>query len=125
MESTLFPISADKHIIFCIIATILFLLQFIRTKRWYQLLMAIAVPCSLLIYINPENEYVYYGIGVMEGVMLLAALVLNIVQSRKIAKAEKQKKAEASSAEKTEPQPADAAAAETAPAEEAPAETEE
>lgn len=108
MESTLFPISADKHIIFCIIATVLFLLQFIRTKRWYQLLMAIAVPCSLLIYINPENAYVYYGVGVMEGIALLAALVLNIVQSRKIAKAEKQAKAEG------EPQ-----------AEDTPAETEE
>lgn len=111
MESTLFPVSADKHIIFCIIATILFLLQFVRTKRWYQLLMAIAVPCSLLIYINPENEYIYYGIGVMEGVMLLAALVLNIVQSYRIAKAEKQKKA-AGAAQPAE-SPVPEAAAET------------
>lgn len=122
MESTLFPISAEKHIIFCIIATILFLLQFIRTKRWYQLLMAIAVPCSLLIYINPENEYVYYGVGVLEGVALLTALVLNIVQSRKIAKAEKQAKAEAES--QTADIPAEDAPAEDAAAEEISAETE-
>ena len=93
METTLFPISAENHIIFCIFATILFLIQFIRTKRWYQLVMAAAVPLSLLIYINPSNEYVYYGVGVMEGVLLLIALILNIVQSRKAAKEEKAKEA--------------------------------
>lgn len=106
MEPMIFPISQDKHLIFCIIATVLFLLQFIRTKRWYQLVMALAIPASLLIYVQPENKTLYYGVGVLEAFMLLLALILNIVQSAKIAKAEKKAKAEADAA----------AAAQTAPA---------
>ena len=131
METTLFPITAEKHIIFCIFATLLFLLQFVRTKRWYQLVMAIAIPLSLLIYINPSNEYVYYGVGVLEGALLLFAFVLNIVQSRQIAKEEKQKKAEAEAmkaseaAEMPAAEPAAEAAAEPAADAEQSAETEE
>lgn len=106
MEPMIFPISQDKHLIFCIIATVLFLLQFIRTKRWYQLVMALAIPASLLIYVQPENKTLYYGVGVLEAFLLLLALILNIVQSAKIAKAEKKAKAEADAA----------AAAQTAPA---------
>lgn len=94
----MFPISQDKHLIFCILATLLFLLQFVRTKRWYQLVMAIAIPASLLIYVQPENKTIYFGVGILEVVLLLLALILNIVQSAKIAKAEKLAEAEADTA---------------------------
>lgn len=106
MEPMIFPISQDKHLIFCIIATVLFLLQFIRTKRWYQLVMALAIPASLLIYVQPENKTLYYGVGVLEAFMLLLALILNIVQSAKIAKAEKKAKAEADAASAAQTKPA-------------------
>lgn len=104
MEPTLFPIAQDKHLIFCILATLLFVLQFARTRRWYQLVMAIAIPASLLIYLQPENKTIYYGVGILEAVLLLLALILNIVQSAKTAKEEKQEKAAkeaAAEAEKT------------------------
>ncbi len=97
MEPTMFPISQDKHLIFCILATLLFLLQFVRTKRWYQLVMAIAIPASLLIYVQPENKTIYYGVGILEVVLLLLALILNIIQSAKTAKAEKSAEAETTS----------------------------
>ncbi len=102
MDSMLFPISADKHVTFCIIATLLFWVQFFRTKRWYQLVMAVAVPFSLLIYVAPENEVVYYGVGAAEAVMLVLAFILNIVQSILIAKEEKKKKAAEPAAQGTE-----------------------
>ena len=89
MEKTLFPITMEKHIVFCAIAAVFFLLQFIRTKRIYQLILAIAVPVSLLIYIAPENETLFYGVGIAEAVLLVLAFILNIVQSRRDAKAEK------------------------------------
>ena len=95
MEPTIFPIGQDKHLIFCILATLLFVLQFARTKRWYQLVMAIAIPASMLIYVQPENKTIYYAVGILEAVLLLLAMVLNIVQSAKTAKAEKMAKAEA------------------------------
>ena len=98
METIIFPIGQDKHLIFCILATLLFVLQFLRTKRWYQLVMAIAIPASMLIYVQPENKYIYYAVGVLEAVLLLLALILNIVQSAKTAKAEKLAKAETEAA---------------------------
>ena len=98
MEKTLFPITMEKHIVFCAIAAVFFLLQFIRTKRIYQLILAIAVPVSLLIYIAPENETLFYGVGIAEAVMLVLAFILNIVQSRRDAKAEKLKQAALSAA---------------------------
>lgn len=92
MDITVFPISMEKHIIFSVIASAFFLLQFGRTKRWYQLVMAFAIPASLVIYMNPANDMLFYGVGIGEGVLLLLALILNIVQSCKIAAAKKAKK---------------------------------
>ena len=89
MDITVFPISMEKHIVFCIVAALFFLVQFVRAKRWYQLVMAIAIPATLLIYINPEHNALFYGVGIGEAVLLLLALILNIVQSCKIAAAEK------------------------------------
>ena len=79
MDTNLFPIGMEKHIVFVIIATIFFILQFIRTKRWYQLVMAAAFCISMMIYIAPKNKTFFYGIGITEAVLLFTALVLNIV----------------------------------------------
>lgn len=105
MDPNQFPITQDKHLIFCILATLLFLIQFIRTKRLYQLIMAIAIPASLLIYVKPDDPKWYYGVAVAEAVLLLLALILNIIQSVKASKKEKAEKAAAEAAK--------AAAAET------------
>ena len=55
------------------------------------MILAIAVPVSLLIYLAPENETLFYGVGIAEAVLLVLAFILNIVQSRRDAKAEKLK----------------------------------
>ena len=99
MNTNLFPIGVEKHIIFVVIATAFFILQFVRTKRWYQLVMATAFCVSLLLYTAPDNKAVFYGIGITEAVLLLAALVLNIIQSVRISRAEKAKKAAEEAAE--------------------------
>ncbi len=102
METSLFPVSMEKHIIFAVIAAVFFLLQFVRTKQLYQLVMAAAIPLSLLIYIDTENMTLFYGVGILEAVLLCTALVLNIVQSHKQSKAEKAAKAAAETAEAAE-----------------------
>ena len=94
MDTSLFAISMQKHIIFVLGAGLFFILQFLRTKRWYQLVMAAAFAVSLLIYADSENEKLFYGVGIAEAVLLLFALVLNIIQSVRISRAEKAKKAE-------------------------------
>ena len=96
--NTLYPIGVTRHTVFCIIATLFFLAQFFRTKRWHQMILAIAIPCSLLVYIAPENKTLFYGIGILEAVLLAAALVTSIVQGRMDAKAEAAAKAAAEAA---------------------------
>ena len=88
-ETTLFPIGSTRHTVFCVIVSIFFVLQFLRTKRWYQLIMAVAVAFSMIEYIAPENKTLFYTVGIIELILLLAALVVGVVQGRKIAKAEK------------------------------------
>lgn len=95
MDKTLFPITMEKHIIFCAVATVFFLLQFIRTKRIYQLILAIAVPLSLVVYAAPENTTVFYGVGIAEAVLLVLAFITNLVQNSRDKKAEKLKQAAA------------------------------
>ena len=126
METSLLPISMNKHIVFACVAAVFFLLQFIRTKQWYQLIMAAAIPLSLLIYIDEENMTLFYGVGILEAVLLCSALVMNIVQSHKQNQAEKaaeeaKKAAEASAAPAAAETPAEPAV-ETSAAAEAPAE---
>ena len=53
MDTSLFPIGMEKHIIFAVVAGIFFLLQFFRTKYWYELILAVAVPFSLLVFRYP------------------------------------------------------------------------
>ncbi len=87
MNANVFPISMNKHIIFCAVAAVFFVLQFIRTKRVYQLILAVAFGGSLLIYLNTESSLLFYGVGIGEAVLLIAALVANIVQNRHARKA--------------------------------------
>lgn len=90
MDTNIFPITQERHIIFVIIACIFFILQFVRTKHVYQLIVAAAIPLSLLIYLDPANQVLFYGTGILEAVLLLAALIASIVQSRMAARKAKQ-----------------------------------
>lgn len=90
MDTTVFPISMQQHIVFAGIAFVFFLLQFFRTRRWYQPVMAVAVAVSLLIYVNVQSNPLFYTVGILEGVLLIAALVLSIVQSWRERKRAKQ-----------------------------------
>ena len=59
---------------------VFFLAQFIRLKKPYQLMMAIAMPASLLIYIQPESRTLFYTIGLLVALDLLLALVISLIQ---------------------------------------------
>lgn len=104
MDTSLFPIGMEKHIIFAVVAGIFFLLQFFRTKYWYELILAVAVPFSLLVYVNKTSTVWFYAVGIIEAALLLFALLTYAVQYRKIKKQENAKKA-AQAAEKAETEP--------------------
>ncbi len=76
MENTLFPIRMEMHIAFALIALLVFGLQFIRTRKKYYLLLAIAIPCSLLPYLWEDNKMFFYWIGIGEAVALIGAFIL-------------------------------------------------
>ncbi len=92
LENSVFPLPVKSHIIFCVIAVAFFLLQFIRLRYRYQLVLAAAVPATLLVYVS-DNRTWFYGVGVLEICLLLLALVLAIVQHKKLAKEEAEKAA--------------------------------
>lgn len=76
MENQLFPIRPEVHIIFAIAAFFIFGMQFIRLRKKFYLVLAIAVPCSLLPYVI-EGTGFFYGIGVAEAIALVAAFVMS------------------------------------------------
>lgn len=80
MDATTFPISVTWHIGFCIVACIFFIVQYVRLKKSYQLLLAIGIPASLLIYTDSESSSLFYTIGVFEAVIFLGALVFAFVE---------------------------------------------
>ncbi|MBQ8905600.1 MAG: hypothetical protein IJY85_04425 [Ruminococcus sp.] len=98
MENPIFPIALSKHIIFCAIALVFFLFQFIRQKNRYPLVFAVAIPATLLVYVS-ENKTWFTAIGIFELAMLILAAVLYALDRRKA-------KAQASAAQ---PAPADEA----------------
>lgn len=117
MNMNTFPLTFEQHLIFCIVAVLFMVLQFVRQRYWYQLVIAAAVGGSLLIYVNESNGW-FYGIGILELVLMIAALVLYVVQSRKLSKAEDtEKQAETEGGEAVsaaDAESADAAAEEVA-----------
>lgn len=84
MNSTVFPIPMDSHIIFCVISVIFFAIQYIRFKHTYHLILGIAIPATLLIYAN-SNEFFFFGVGVLEAILMILTCVF-VIKQKKIEK---------------------------------------
>ena len=81
MNVNTFTLTFQQHLTFALIAGIFFILQFIRTRRYYQLIMAGAIFASLLIYLS-DSRVLFYAVGILEVILLLAALIASIVQNK-------------------------------------------
>lgn len=75
---TLFPFPFNMHLIFACLATVFFVYRFATQKLPYQLIMAIAIPASLLIWVS-ESRTLFYTVGIIELVLILAALVTSFI----------------------------------------------
>ena len=80
MDATTFPLPFAYHVVLCLLSCCFFLAQFIRLKKPYQLMMAIAMPAYLLIYMQPESQTLFYTIGLLIALDLLLALVISLIQ---------------------------------------------
>ena len=79
MDNSFFPITLPLHIILAMLALLVFGMQFIRYRKSHHLILAIALPCTLLPYLS-DNQTFFYMIGVFEG----AALILSVILSHTI-----------------------------------------
>ncbi|GHU52062.1 hypothetical protein FACS1894132_00870 [Clostridia bacterium] len=82
MNNAVFPFSFGTHLVFAVFSAVFFILQFARLKYKYHLIMAIAIPFSLLIYVA-NNKPFFYAIGIIEVVFLLACAVNLSIERKK------------------------------------------
>lgn len=85
MDASTFPITFPVHLGFCIIAFLFFAWMFYRSRKPVQLLLMIAMPASLLIYLGGKS--LFHFVGWMEAVLLIGALVFAIIDAKKERKA--------------------------------------
>lgn len=97
---SLFPYPMSFHIVFVVIAVLFFGYRFFTDKKPFQLIFAVAVPISLIIHIFPDSRTWFYFVGIVEVVLILAALVSCFIFREK--KPDKAEKSEASSAAASE-----------------------
>lgn len=122
----LFPFPFDLHVIFACIALVFMVFQFCREKKPYQLIMAVAIPFSLVIWLS-ENRTLFYTVGIVEAVLFLAAFVTAIIFRKKDNENAEDADENDTSSEKTaeEESSEEEPASEIQAADEAPAEAEE
>ena len=89
-----FPLEFEKHIAFCVIGFLFFVIQFFRQGFKYQLVTAIAIAGTLLLYINDSTTW-RYAVGALELVLLVLIFILMTVEKKKA----EQKALEAAKAE--------------------------
>lgn len=94
MQNISTPLSATTHLIFCLLATIVYFLQFYRRGSWHYMLIMLAVDLTYFTQ-TPicRSRSAVTGLGIAEVVILIAAFIVYIPYGRKL-KAENAKKDE-------------------------------
>ena len=77
-----FPLTMDKHIIFCIIGFVFFILQFFRQGFKYQIISAFAIAGTLLLYLNDSTAW-RYAVGVLELILIIVIFTVMTIEKKK------------------------------------------
>ena len=99
LQNVYVPLPLKAHVIFCIIATIVYALEIYRKKSPHYALIMLAVDATLLMQAFPNSKMVIV-LAVMETLLLGGAIALAVWESKK----RKAKAALAAAAENTEEQ---------------------
>lgn len=75
---SLFPFPFKMHLIFGIFGAVFFAYRFFTQKRPFQLIMAVAIPLSLIVWLS-ESKTLFYGLGIAEAILILAAVVTSFI----------------------------------------------
>lgn len=76
MSNSYFPIRLGVHLLLAMLALLVFGMQFIRFRKSHYLVLAIALPCTLLPYLSDSTTF-FYTVGVAEFVALIASFILS------------------------------------------------
>lgn len=117
---TIFPFPFPMHIAIVIISVIFFGFRFAVQKKPYQLIFAIAVPISLLLWVS-NNKTLYYTVGIIELILILLAVISTFVFKPKKAEtvtAAAEEKAEEADSDKADEEKAEEAGSDKADEEE-------
>ncbi len=82
VDNSLFPIRMGMHIFLGLLALLVFGLQFIRYRKSHHLVLAIALPCTLLPYLIHSMSF-FYGLGIVEFAALILSCVLSVTVDKK------------------------------------------
>lgn len=85
-----FPLEFSKHVIFCIIGVLFFVLQYFRQRYKYQLITAAAILGTMLLYINKSDAW-RYGVGILELILIIVIFIVMSIEKKKAAADEKEK----------------------------------
>lgn len=81
-KPNLFPFPFNMHIIFSAIALVFFIYRFITQKKPFQLILAIAIPLSLTVWISESRSW-FYALGLIELILLVIAFVSSLIFKKK------------------------------------------
>lgn len=77
-NTNLFPFPPSMHLIFAAVALIFFVYRFVSDKKPYQLIMAVAIPFSLTIWLSESRTW-FYIVGAIELAAIIAALITTFI----------------------------------------------
>lgn len=72
--ASVLPFQFSTHLWFSVFSLIFFTLQYIRLRYKYQLILGIAIPFSMIIYLA-HNKTFFYAIGFIELAALIACMI--------------------------------------------------
>lgn len=81
---TIFPFPFQLHLALAVISVIFFSYRFAVQKKPFQLIFAIAVPLSLLLWVS-NNKTLFYTVGIIELILIITALFTSIFVKPKTA----------------------------------------
>ncbi len=99
MQNVYVPLPFKAHMIFCIIATIVYALEIYRKRSVHYVFMMLAIDATLMMQFF-NNSTAVIILAVMEGLLLGAAITFAVLESKK--KKALKAAAEAAQAQQTE-----------------------
>ncbi len=77
---SLFPFPSWMHYPFVAVAFLFFIISFLKQRKPYQLIFAIAIPLTLTLkFVTEKDRTLFYIIGAIEALLVLAAIISAIV----------------------------------------------